>query len=161
MAPLALLALRFRASVLRLPGVQGMLQLHSHRPVMLHQNLKSSQLLIDHVWRGKVTPGLCAFLSSTLHAIMPTCCCPCCCCLHSLAACWGYGRYLMSFWWLQITDFYLSQLTSGQHTSRPVDAAFVAPEVLWAGKFSKAADVYSCGPHAPLCPTCKLLMVLR
>ena len=35
-------------------GVQGMLQLHSHRPVMLHRDLKSSNLVIDRHWHTKV-----------------------------------------------------------------------------------------------------------
>ena len=34
-----------------------MLQLHSHRPSMLHRDLKSCQLLIDRYWRGKARPA--------------------------------------------------------------------------------------------------------
>lgn len=34
--------------------VQGMLQLHSHRPPILHRDLKSPNLLVDKHWRCKI-----------------------------------------------------------------------------------------------------------
>ena len=34
--------------------VQGMLQLHSHKPPILHRDLKSPNLLVDKHWRVKV-----------------------------------------------------------------------------------------------------------
>ena len=35
--------------------MQGLLQLHSHRPAILHRDLKSPNLLVDKHWRVKVT----------------------------------------------------------------------------------------------------------
>jgi len=35
--------------------IQGMLQLHSHKPPILHRDLKSPNLLVDKHWRVKVT----------------------------------------------------------------------------------------------------------
>ncbi len=34
--------------------LQGLFQLHSHRPVILHRDLKSPNLLVDKHWRVKV-----------------------------------------------------------------------------------------------------------
>lgn len=34
--------------------MQGMLQLHSHRPPILHRDLKSPNLLVDKHWRCKI-----------------------------------------------------------------------------------------------------------
>lgn len=34
--------------------LQGMLQLHSHKPPVLHRDLKSPNLLVDRHWRVKV-----------------------------------------------------------------------------------------------------------
>ena len=34
--------------------MQGLLQLHSHRPAILHRDLKSPNLLVDKHWRVKV-----------------------------------------------------------------------------------------------------------
>ena len=35
-------------------GLQGMLQLHSHKPPILHRDLKSPNLLVDKHWRVKI-----------------------------------------------------------------------------------------------------------
>ena len=35
-------------------ALQGMLQLHSHKPPILHRDLKSPNLLVDKHWRVKV-----------------------------------------------------------------------------------------------------------
>lgn len=34
--------------------LQGMLQLHSHKPPILHRDLKSPNLLVDKHWRVKI-----------------------------------------------------------------------------------------------------------
>ena len=44
--------------------LQGMLQLHNHKPAILHRDLKSPNLLVDKHWRIKVTDFN---LSSMLH----------------------------------------------------------------------------------------------
>ncbi len=44
--------------------LQGMLQLHNHRPPILHRDLKSPNLLVDKHWRVKVTDFN---LSSMMH----------------------------------------------------------------------------------------------
>lgn len=35
--------------------MQGVLQLHSHKPPILHRDLKSPNMLVDRHWRVKVT----------------------------------------------------------------------------------------------------------
>ncbi len=36
-------------------ATQGVLQLHSHKPPILHRDLKSPNMLVDRHWRVKVT----------------------------------------------------------------------------------------------------------
>ncbi|KAK9807281.1 hypothetical protein WJX73_007482 [Symbiochloris irregularis] len=44
-----------RRLAIALDAAKGMLQLHSHRPVILHRDLKSPNLVVDKHWRCKVT----------------------------------------------------------------------------------------------------------
>jgi serine/threonine protein kinase len=46
--------------------MQGLLQLHSHRPAILHRDLKSPNLLVDKHWRVKV-PTVAAMAAEQLH----------------------------------------------------------------------------------------------
>ena len=56
-------------------GAQGLLQLHSHRPAILHRDLKSPNLLVDKHWRVKVRTSATAI---GLHqAFVEECTCLC------------------------------------------------------------------------------------
>ena len=51
-----------------LDAAKGMLYLHSHRPAIIHRDLKSPNLLVDKHWRCKVA----AAQDASLHADIPT-----------------------------------------------------------------------------------------